>query len=63
MVEAIRIVRKILAVEGRRVTGLDARKALIRTHDGEWHHTSKFGNRTNYYDPGAAIEMLRKENP
>lgn len=61
LTEAIRIVRSVLQVEGIRVTGLDSRKALIKTHDGEWHHTSKYGNRTNYYDPGKAIELLRQE--
>lgn len=59
LTEAIKIVREILAAEGRRVTGDEARKALRKTHDGEWHHTSKYGNRTNYYDPGAAIQLLR----
>lgn len=59
LTEAIRIVRAILAADGVRVTGLEAREALQKTHDGEWHHTSKYGNRTKYYDPGAAIEAIR----
>jgi hypothetical protein len=60
MSEAIKIVRTLLKAEGRLISVADARTALIRSHDGEWHHTSKFGNRTDYYNPGAAIEYLRK---
>lgn len=59
MTEAVRIVRRILATEGTKVTIPDTKRALIETHDGEWHHTSKFGNRTHYYDPGRAMERLR----
>lgn len=59
MSQAVIVVRELLAAEGIHVTVLDARKALILTHDGEWHHTSKFGNRTHYYDPGKAMESIR----
>ena len=61
MSEAIKIVRTLLKAEGRAVSVADARTALIRSHDGEWHHTSKFGNRTDYYDPGAAIQYMREK--
>ena len=60
--EAVKIVRSLLKSEGIRVSESDARTALIRSHDGEWHHASKFGNRVNYYDPGAAIQLLREKN-
>lgn len=60
MSEAVRIVRRILAAEGTKVTVPETKLALRETHDGEWHHTSKFGNRTHYYDPGRAIDLLRK---
>ena len=32
-----------------------ARKALVGTHDGEWHHTGNRARRTNYYDVDAAV--------
>lgn len=57
--EAVRIVRRVLAAEGIKATISQARDSLRLTHDGEWHHTSKFGNRTNYYDPAPALELLR----
>jgi len=60
LTEAIKIVRQILAAEGQRVTGDQARRTLRETHDGEWHHVSKYGNRVNYYDPGSAINKLRQ---
>jgi hypothetical protein len=59
LTEAVNIVRIILAIEKRHVTVREARKALLKSHDGEWHHTSKYGNRTHYYDPAAAITLLR----
>lgn len=61
MSQAVIVVRELLAAEGIHVTVIEARKALILTHDGEWHHTSKFGNRTHYYDPGQAIARLREK--
>lgn len=61
MTQAVIVVRELLAAEGIHVTVVEARKALILTHDGEWHHTSKFGNRTHYYDPGRAMEKLRRK--
>ncbi len=62
LAEAVTIVRIILAIEKRHVTVKDAKRALLKSHDGEWHHTSKYGNRTHYYDPGAAIALLRGGN-
>lgn len=35
-----------------------ARLALRATHDGEWHHVSKYGNRVSYYDPQLAVDAL-----
>lgn len=61
LTEAIRIVRRILASEGMKVSIRETKQALIETHDGEWHHTSKFGNRTHYYDPALALAKLRLE--
>jgi len=60
LTEAVQIVRKILA-EGMKVSIARAREAIAKTHNGEWHHTSKYGNRTHYYDPAPAIESLRKK--
>lgn len=62
MTEAVKIVRQLLAAENVRISADDAKSALIRSHDGEWHHASKYGNRVNYYDPGAAIRLLREKN-
>lgn len=59
--EAVRIVRRILAAEGMKGTIAETKQALAETHDGEWHHTSKYGNRTNYYDPALALAKLRAE--
>ena len=39
-------------------TGLkraDAKALLVRLHDGEYHHTSKFYNRVKFYDTVEAI--------
>jgi len=41
-----------------RCTRKTARIALLRTHDGEWHHVSKYGNRVNYYDPKCAVDAI-----
>jgi hypothetical protein len=35
-----------------------ARRALLATHDGEWHHVSKYGNRVPYYDVQPAIDAI-----
>ncbi len=35
-----------------------ARAALLAVGSAEWHHTSKFFNRTKYYDVGAAVAFL-----
>jgi hypothetical protein len=37
------------------ITQAEARRALVASHDGEWHHVSKFANRVDYYDINAAI--------
>lgn len=58
MTDAIREVRRIAMIEGQRITVAQAKTALIDTHDGEWHHVSKYGNRVNYYDPLAALNKL-----
>lgn len=58
LTEAVKIVRELAAMSGTKVTIAQARETLIEMHDGEWHHTSKFGNRTRYYDPMTAIMAL-----
>jgi hypothetical protein len=60
MTQACRLVRALLVAAGLKGTTTQVRQALRDTHDGEWHHTSKFGNRTPYYDPQAAIGFLVK---
>ena len=51
--QAIPVVR-----HATKCTEREARTALLKTHDGEWHHVSKYGNRVAYYDPGAAIDAI-----
>jgi spore germination protein YaaH len=58
MTAAVKLVRALMASKGVKVTIAQARNALRDTHDGEWHHTSKYGNRTPYYDPQAAVARL-----
>ena len=48
-------VRQLCKAAGKKVTLLAARVALRDTHDGEWHHTSRYANRTDYYDVAAAV--------
>ena len=61
MTQAVRLVRALLAGKGVKRTIAEVRHALRDTHDGEWHHTSKFGNRTPYHDPQAAVKVLTAE--
>ena len=51
-------VRQLCKAAGKKVTLLTARVALRDTHDGEWHHTSRYANRTDYYDVAAAVAWL-----
>jgi len=39
----------------------DAKAALIRTHEGEWHHTGLFSRRTQYYSVVDAVTYLKKK--
>jgi len=43
-------------------TRVKARAALLKTYDGEWHHTGIASRRTRYFSVVAAIEFLRHEN-
>jgi hypothetical protein len=58
MTDAIKLVRARLESKGVNATLKQIRTALLASHDGEWHHTSKYGNRTSYYDPQSAVEYL-----
>lgn len=58
LIEAVKRLRELAQLAGVTVTVKAARSALIESHDGEWHHTSKYGNRTNYYNPLAAFVHL-----
>jgi hypothetical protein len=51
--QAIPIVRSVC-----RCSESTARRALLATHDGEWHHASKYGNRVSYYDVQPAIDAI-----
>ena len=50
--------KKVVA-ETLRITQLRARFLLEITHDGEWHHVSKYANRVNYYNVRKAIAWGR----
>jgi hypothetical protein len=39
----------------------EARAALVKTHEGEWHHTGIFSRRTRYYSVADAVTYLRKK--
>jgi hypothetical protein len=43
-------------------TRKEARTALRKTHEGEWHHTGMLGRAANYYDVAEAIRSLRNQN-
>jgi hypothetical protein len=43
-------------------TRAKARAALLKTFDGEWHHTGIVSRRTSYFSVVAAIASLRQEN-
>jgi len=58
LTEAVKLVRQACSALRVKVTLKDAKQALLKTHDGEWHHTSKYGNRTAYYDPQPAVQLL-----
>jgi hypothetical protein len=58
LTQAAPVVRRLATQYSARITLKQAREALLKTHDGEWHHTSKYGNRTDYYDPSAALAAL-----
>jgi hypothetical protein len=38
-----------------------AKAALVKTHDGEWHHTGLQARRTRYYSVADAVMYLRKK--
>lgn len=58
MTDAIKSLRMLVASRGLKVTISEARRGLRASHDGEWHHVSKYGNRVNYYDVRAALAFL-----
>jgi hypothetical protein len=62
MTQAAKLVRALLKTRGVAATVAQVRDVLCKTHDGEWHHTSKYGNRTPYYDPQSAVEFLLTAN-
>jgi hypothetical protein len=37
-----------------------AKSALVKTYDGEWHHTGMLSRRTRYYSVPAAVSFLRQ---
>ncbi len=37
-----------------------AKAALSKTHEGEWHHAGLFSRRVNYYSIAAAVAFLRR---
>jgi hypothetical protein len=41
------------------ITQVKARRILDLTHDGEWHHVSKFANRVKFYDVRKAVAWGR----
>lgn len=47
-----------LVCKAAKCTRKIARVALLKTHDGEWHHVSKYGNRVDYYDPKVAVDAI-----
>lgn len=42
------------------ITAELAERALLATHDGEWHHVGKYANECKYYDVMDAILYLRR---
>ena|GEM_PF-5571555 len=40
-------------------TKKDAKTWIKSRHDGEWHHTSKYGNKTFFYDVSGLAEELQ----
>lgn len=40
-------------------TQQEAKAALRKTHEGEWHHTGVVSRRTNYYSIARAVAYLR----
>lgn len=40
-------------------TRKEAKAALIKMHDGEWHHTGLFSRPTPYYSVTAAVALIR----
>jgi hypothetical protein len=41
------------------ITQVKARRILELTHDGEWHHVSKYANRVPFYDVRKAVAWGR----
>ena len=41
------------------ITQIKARRILELTHDGEWHHVSKYANRAPFYDVRKAVAWGR----
>jgi hypothetical protein len=52
------LLRDRLKANGVKATLAKCKAALEATWDGEWHHTGKFGLRTNYYCLAAAERVL-----
>ena len=40
----------------------DVKAWCLKNHDGEWHHTSKYANRTKFYDVAMALDELGGEH-
>lgn len=54
------IAKKMLSTQAK-ITQKVAEIALKATHSGEWHHTSKFYNRVNYYDIEIALKYIEAQ--
>jgi hypothetical protein len=50
---------KKAVAETAHITQVKARRILELTHDGEWHHVSKYANRVKFYDVRKAVAWGR----
>lgn len=58
-----RVTRTLLDAFRIDLTVKAAREALKKIGPCEWHHSSKFSNKTNFYDLNALVENLKGEKP
>jgi len=50
---------KRVVADALHITQVKARRILELTHDGEWHHVSKYANRVDFYDVRKALAWGR----